>query len=159
MSWSDPRRQTSDIADDFRTMPGYLIRRAHQTSSALFAQETAGFDLTSVQYAALSAISRTPAVDATRLSALISFDRSTLGDVLERMELKGWIVRSPAPEDKRVKLISLTSSGETLLNTVQPAVRRVQERLLSPFSSSERQQVLQLLSRLGDAYQESEAAD
>jgi DNA-binding MarR family transcriptional regulator len=152
-------RQTADVEDDFRSMPGYLIRRAHQTSSALFAQETVGLDLTSVQYAVLSAISRTPAVDATRLSALISFDRSTLGGVLERMEAKGWIARSPAPEDRRIKLITLTSSGETLLNAVQPAVLRVQERLLSPFSPAERRQVLQLLSRLGDAYQEAAAAD
>ncbi len=143
--------------DDFHAMPGYLIRRAQQISSALFAQETAGFDLTSVQYAALSAIARNPGVDATRLSALISFDRSTLGDVLERMEAKGWIVRRPTQADRRVKLLGLSPEGQNLLDQVQPAVRRVQERLLAPFAPAERALVIDMLTRLGDATAEAEA--
>lgn len=74
---------------EFTTMPGHLIRRAQQVSIAIFAEECAGLDLTSVQYAALSAIGAHPGVDATRLSTLIAFDRSTIGDVLERLESKG----------------------------------------------------------------------
>ena len=137
--------------DDYHTMPGYLIRRAQQVSSALFAIECGTFDLTSVQYAALSAVSRNPGVDATRLSALIAFDRSTLGDVLERMEAKGWILRSPSATDRRIKLLSLTPAGQDLLDQVQPAVRRVQDRLLAPFAPPEREQVIAVLARLADA--------
>ena len=137
--------------DDFHTMPGYLIRRAQQVSSALFAMECAAFDLTSVQYAALSAIGRNPGVDATRLSALISFDRSTLGDVLERMETKNWVARTSSASDRRIKVLSLTPVGQSLLDQVQPAVRRVQDRLLAPFAPAERDQVIALLSRLADA--------
>ena len=74
--------------DGLYAMPGHLIRRVQQISSALFAEECGNFDLTSVQYAALVAIRANPQVDATRLSALIAFDRSTLGDVLERLEAR-----------------------------------------------------------------------
>ncbi len=84
--------------DDFHDMPGHLIRRAHQISTAQFAEECAGFDLTSVQYAALVAIKANPDVDATRLSALIAFDRSTIGGVLERLEAKGFVSHSRRPE-------------------------------------------------------------
>ena len=35
--------------DHFYEMPGHLIRRAHQISIALFTEECAAFDLTSVQ--------------------------------------------------------------------------------------------------------------
>jgi DNA-binding MarR family transcriptional regulator len=52
---------------------------------------------TSVQHAALVAMGQNPEVDATPLSTLIAFDRSTTGDVFERLEGKGWIVRSPSP--------------------------------------------------------------
>ena len=44
--------------DGLLDMPGHLIRRAQQISTALFAEECAAFDLTSVQYAALAAIRR-----------------------------------------------------------------------------------------------------
>jgi DNA-binding MarR family transcriptional regulator len=136
---------------DFHAMPGHLIRRAHQASTALFAAECGRFDLTSVQFAAMSAIRDTPDLDATRLAALIAFDRSTMGDVLERLEAKGWVVRLASPSDRRVKKLGLSEAGAALLDQVQPAVRRVQERLLAPFPPEEHAAVLQLLRRLSAA--------
>ena len=73
---------------DLYTQPGHLIRRAQQIAVALFIEECAEFDLTPVQYAALVADQEHPGIDATRLSALIAFDRSTLGNVLERLEAR-----------------------------------------------------------------------
>jgi len=140
--------------DELYQMPGHLIRRAQQISTALFADECAAFDLTSVQYAALYAIGANPDVDATRLSALIAFDRSTIGDVLERMEAKGWIVRTPSPSDGRVKLLRLSPDGAALLCEVRPAVRRVQDRLLAPLASRDRDTMVRLLSQLAELHNE-----
>ncbi|ACL58158.1 MarR family winged helix-turn-helix transcriptional regulator [Methylobacterium nodulans] len=133
---------------DLYSMPGHLFRRIHQISSAIFAEECAASGLTSVQYAALTAIRENPEVDATRLSSLIAFDRSTLGDVLERLEAKGWILRSPSPSDKRVKLLRLSPAGLQVLSDVEPAVRRVQQRLLEPLDPSERAKMVRLLAQL-----------
>src|SRR3954454_5107128 len=137
---------------DLYSMPGHLIRRAQQISSALFAEECGEFDLTSVQYAALVAIRENPDVDATRLSALIAFDRSTIGDVLERLEGKGWIERHPSPTDRRVKLLRLSPTGEDLLRRVEPAVRRVQERLLAPLAPSDQAKIVRLLAHLAEVH-------
>lgn len=136
---------------DFHVMPGHLIRRAHQASTALFAAECGRFDLTSVQFAAMSALQGAPGLDATRLAALIAFDRSTLGDVLERLEAKGWIVRAPSPNDGRIKTLALSEAGAALLTTVQSAVQRVQERLLAPFPVADHARVLEVLRQLGSA--------
>ena len=90
-------------------MPGHLIRRAQQISTALFTEECAKYDLTSVQYAALHTINLHPGIDATRLSALIAFDRSTIGDVLDRMDQKRLDQSaSPAMSDRRIKMIDLS---------------------------------------------------
>ena len=134
------------------TMPGHLIRRAQQISTAIFTDECAGFDLTAVQYASLSTIEANPGVDATRLSALIAFDRSTIGGVLERLEAKGWIARDPSPHDRRVKLLRITAEGTRLLREVEPAVRRVQERLLAPLAPHDRAVMLRLLGELADLH-------
>ena len=144
--------------NDLYSMPGHLIRRAQQIASALFAEECAGFDLTPVQYAALVAIKANPDLDATRLSALIAFDRSTIGDVLERLEAKGWIVRSPSPSDRRVKLLRLSAEGETVLQSVEPAVIRVQERMLAPLTPDDRATMLRLLAQLVDLHDGSPPA-
>lgn len=140
--------------DHLYTMPGHLIRRAQQISTALFTEECAGFDLTSVQFAALTAIKANPDVDATRLSALIAFDRSTIGDVLERLEAKGWILRSPSQGDRRVKLLRITPRGSKLLRDVLPAVQRVQERLLAPLAPGDRATMIRLLADLAELHNE-----
>ncbi|GAA0001525.1 hypothetical protein BRDID11002_15260 [Bradyrhizobium diazoefficiens] len=62
----------------------------------------------------LIAIHTHPGIDATRLSAVIAFDRSTLGSVIERLQAKDYIERKPAPEDKRIKLLYLTKSGAAI---------------------------------------------
>lgn len=140
--------------EDLYQMPGHLVRRVQQISSALFAEECAGFDLTSVQYAALVAIGANPDVDATRLSHLVAFDRSTLGDVLERMEAKGWIVRRPSPTDRRIRLLRLSPDGARLLRQVGPAVQRVQERLLAPLAAADRTVMMRLLAQLAHVHNE-----
>jgi DNA-binding MarR family transcriptional regulator len=140
--------------DNIYEMPGHLIRRAQQISTALFTDECGAFELTSVQYAALCAIEANPDVDATRLSALIAFDRSTIGDVVERLESKGWISRRSSPQDRRIKLLRLSSAGAKLLVQVGPAVRRVQERLLAPLAPSDRITIVRLLAQLAECHNE-----
>ncbi len=93
--------------------PGHLIRRAQQIAVAIFIEECAAFDITPVQYAALVAIRENPGIDATRLSALVAFDRSTLGNVLERLETKGVVKRRAGKEDRRVKALALTQVGRS----------------------------------------------
>ena len=144
--------------DEIYQMPGHLIRRLQQVSSALFAEECGDLDLTSVQFAALMAIRAHPDVDTTRLSTLIAFDRSTLGDVLERLEAKGWVNRAPSPIDKRVKLLRLSAAGSQLLRQATPAVRRVQERLLSPLAPADRARIVELLARLASLHNETTQA-
>ena len=63
---SCPSNQGARLMDDLHDMPGHLIRRAQQITTALFAEECGNFDLTSVHYAALVAIRANPEVDATR---------------------------------------------------------------------------------------------
>src|SRR5690242_19332875 len=87
-----PHRRTSPMPskplppitmDAVYAAPGYLFRRMQQFAVSIFMEECKAFDLTPVQYAALIAIHTHPGIDATRLSAVIAFDRSTLGSVIE----------------------------------------------------------------------------
>jgi DNA-binding MarR family transcriptional regulator len=129
-------------------MPGHLIRRSQQVAVAIFAEELGGLDVTPVQFATLAAIAAHPGIDATRVSTLIAFDRSTLGDVLDRIEAKGWIERQSSPQDKRVKSLRLTPSGRALFERAGPAVERTQERILEPLSPDDRVLFIRLLRQL-----------
>jgi DNA-binding MarR family transcriptional regulator len=135
--------------------PGYLFRRMQQIAVAIFVEECRPYELTPVQFAALVAIHTHPGIDATRLSAVIAFDRSTLGNVIERLEAKDYIERRPAREDKRVKLLYLTKSGATLLRDIMPLVDRAQARMLQPLKPAARKTLMALLTQLVDLNNEA----
>jgi MarR family transcriptional regulator, lower aerobic nicotinate degradation pathway regulator len=150
-----PSRAPAVTMDAVYTAPGYLFRRMQQIAVALFMEECRPFDLTPVQYAALVAIRTHPGIDATRLSAVIAFDRSTLGSVIERLEAKKFVERKPAPEDRRVKLLYLTRSGTLTLREIMPSVERAQARMLQPLKPADRKTLLALLEQLVDLNNEA----
>ena len=148
-------KPTPVTMDAVYTKPGYLFRRMQQVAVAIFVEECRDYDLTPVQYAALVAIHTHPGIDATRLSAVIAFDRSTLGNVIERLEAKSYIERKAAREDKRVKLLYLTRMGAALLRDIMSAVDRAQARMLQPLKPTDRKTLLALLTQLVDLNNEA----
>ena len=150
-----PSKPTSITMDAVYTAPGYLFRRMQQIAVAIFMEECRSFDLTPVQYAALIAIHTHPGIDATRLSAVIAFDRSTLGSVIKRLETKKLIERKPSPDDKRVKLLFLTKPGAALLRDITSSVDRAQARMLQPLKPVDRKALLALLEQLVDLNNEA----
>ncbi|HEY0849077.1 MAG TPA: MarR family transcriptional regulator [Bradyrhizobium sp.] len=150
-----PSKPASITMDAVYAAPGYLFRRMQQIAVALFIEECKAFELTPVQYAALIAIHTHPGIDATRLSAVIAFDRSTLGSVIERMEAKKLIERRPSPEDKRVKLLYLTKAGAAILRNIMPSVEKAQARMLQPLKPADRKVLLALLTQLVDLNNEA----
>jgi len=131
---------------DSLDMAGHLIRRLHQQSSQVFMQRTqaAGFDLTSVQFAALDAIRAQPGTDQARVAEMIAYDRATIGGVIERLEQKGWIRRVVSERDRRARELSLTPEGERVLAALLPVVRALQDDILPSLKPADRARFLQL---------------
>jgi MarR family transcriptional regulator, lower aerobic nicotinate degradation pathway regulator len=150
-----PNKSDPITMDAVYAAPGYLFRRMQQIAVAIFVEECRVHDLTPVQYAALVAIRTHPGIDATRLSAVIAFDRSTLGSVIERLEAKGLVERKPGREDKRVKLLDLTRSGAALLREIVPSVDKAQARMLQPLKPADRKTLLALMVQLVDLNNEA----
>lgn len=121
-------------------MAGHLIRRLHQQSTQIFQAQTqrAGFDFTSVQFAALDAIASRPGIDQASLAAEISFDRATIGGVIDRLEAKGLVRREVSAQDRRARLLHLTPEGAGLLEASRPVVEALQADILAPLSAAER---------------------
>ncbi len=60
-------------------------------------EETRGFDITPVQYSAVLAIENHPGIDQTALCNIIAIDRSTVAEVVTRLERKKLISAPLAP--------------------------------------------------------------
>lgn len=133
---------------DFQQAPGFLIRRLHQFTVAIFMEEAAAFDVTPVQLAILNALMAAPGSDQVTLANRVAFDAATSGSVIARLEGKGWVRRESDPNDKRRKLLWATPLGEKMAHDIQSAVARTQQRILGPLSQEQQQQLMTLLGQL-----------
>ncbi|HSF92515.1 MAG TPA: MarR family transcriptional regulator [Paracoccaceae bacterium] len=134
-------------------MAGHLIRRLNQISASIFADRmrAAGFDITPVQFAALSTIAEHPSIDQATLAGLIAYDRATLGGVVDRLEAKGLIARTVRKTDRRSRVLTLTDAGRVLLDSIKPIVWDLQSQILSGLDDGERDEMLRLLRKAADA--------
>lgn len=133
---------------DFQHAPGHLIRRAHQVAVAIFMEETAGFDVTPVQFAILNALIDDPGEDQVTLAGEVAFDAATFGSVIGRLEAKGWVRREPDATDRRRKLLWITPQGQQAAAQMRRAVSTVQGRIVASLDVREREQLLLLLDKL-----------
>jgi DNA-binding MarR family transcriptional regulator len=131
-----------------RKSPGFLFRCAHQFAVAIVAEHLTPLNLTSVQFAVLVAINDVPGLDATRLAALVDYDRPTLTGVIDRLEAKGLVMRQPDPNDRRARLLFLTPEGRKTLAAADRAAHQSRDVLLDPLPPEERRQFMQLLEKL-----------
>ena len=128
--------------------PGHLIRRLQQIAVAIFIDETAAYNLRPVQYATLLAVRLRPGMEHARLAESVALDRSTLVDVVRRLEARGLVRRETTEEDRRVKLVYLTDEGAAVLDAVEAAVDRAQERILAPLKPEDRAPFLAMLQKI-----------
>ena len=148
------KKKSAPAAIDLDELPGHHIRRLQQIAVAIFLQETEAHGITPVQFAALHTVGRTPGVDQRTLAGAIGFDTSTIAGVIDRLETRGLVLRNASPEDRRVRLLTLTDAGQALLDEVVPGMLRAQERMLEPLPQAERAEFMRMLRVLVTANNE-----
>jgi MarR family transcriptional regulator, lower aerobic nicotinate degradation pathway regulator len=139
---------------DLDSLPGHYIRRLQQIAVAIFLQETEAHGVTPVQYAALQAVGNTPGIDQRTLAGAIGFDTSTIAGVIDRLEARGLVQRNASPDDRRVRLLTLTGDGAALLTAAVPSMLRAQDRILGPLPKRERAEFMRMLKVLVTANNE-----
>ena len=139
---------------DLDDLPGHHIRRLHQIAVAIFLQETEASGITPVQYAALQAVANQPGIDQRTLARSIGFDTSTIAGVVDRLEARALMQRNASPADRRVRLLTVTPAGLTLLDEVRPGMLLAQQRMLAPLTEGDRERFMQMLRTLVQANNE-----
>lgn len=142
------------MKDDYRALsrrPGFLVRRLHQIHLALFAEECGAFNVTPVQYSLMTVLAERPGLEQLDLATEIGVDRTTIGDVLVRMEKRALLRRTVSPNDRRAKLVRLTNKGTKLHRSMEDAVQRTHDRTLDVLPPPDRAAFLRDLARLVEA--------
>jgi DNA-binding MarR family transcriptional regulator len=147
------------VIDERLRIAGHLIRRAHQAHDAIFAEATAGYDVTSAQIAALSAIGWHPGIELSALADFIGYDAATIGNLVNRLVSKRLVKRRIGKHDRRTRQLTLTARGEAFLSLVLGQAEHVETRLLAELAPQERKVFIELLLRVVEGAASRSAAE
>ncbi|KUL35022.1 MarR family transcriptional regulator [Streptomyces sp. NRRL F-4489] len=99
-------------------------------------------------YGVLLRLGETPFRSQAALAEAIRADKTRIIPVLDDLEARGLIDRRPDPDDRRVRLLSLTPEGRRLRDAVQADIRRGEEELLARLPAADRQGFVRALLAL-----------
>jgi MarR family transcriptional regulator, organic hydroperoxide resistance regulator len=117
-----------------------LIQALYRTRPQL-AQLAEKHDLTMVQMYSLCSLQPGQALPMHSVSSVLICDASNVTGIVDRLLAHDLISRQEKPEDRRVKMISLTPAGEALRRTL---FEELGEHQLPGFSSLTQAEVAQL---------------
>lgn len=126
---------------------GYLVRRAQQVHAALWLREGES-EVTSVQFGVLSLLESNPSIDQRSLGDLLQLDRSTIADVVLRLENRGYIERVRDDVDRRRKILSLTEQGRQELRNLRPHAESINATLVGGLEPDDQHELNRLLRLL-----------
>jgi MarR family transcriptional regulator, lower aerobic nicotinate degradation pathway regulator len=139
--------------------PGFLLRRAHQISAAVFEDACRDLGLTPAQFGVLTVLQAHPGMGQSSLARALGFDKVTVLRVLRGLQSRGYVTRGPAEENRRNVSVSLTAEGELLLQQAQKPAEKAYKRLMAPLDKQQQEQLLELLQLLtGELEEEARAA-
>jgi DNA-binding MarR family transcriptional regulator len=125
----------------------HMLHRAQQFAAERFARDV-GVDLTLRQFALIAAVAEQTGRTQTDLVQATGIDRSTLADMIGRMEDRGFLQRDKAAEDKRAKTVSLTAAGKSALAKAAPAAEAADAALLGLMDRTQRTALIATLTTL-----------
>jgi DNA-binding MarR family transcriptional regulator len=125
--------------DDYRIDEsiGYLLRQLRSEMDRAIDAEMSALDLTNVQWVPLLAIDLGLGDTAAELSRLARVHTGAMTRLLDRLQAKELLRRTPCPRDARVVRLELTPQGRRLARKIPYGLARVLNHLLRGFARDE----------------------
>ncbi|MET8968180.1 MarR family winged helix-turn-helix transcriptional regulator [Streptomyces hydrogenans] len=137
------------------TPPDRLAQRASRLLSQLATRSDrlvneglAGADARKWHYAVLASLADQGPASQAALSGRTGIYRSDMVGVLKELTGRGLVDRSPDPADQRRNLVTLSPEGRRRLRRLDQVLDEVHDELLAPLDPAERDQLVDLLTRL-----------
>ena len=93
---------------------GYNLRCAQVTVFQHFNKTIGETEISPPQYGALALINANPGISQSAIASALSFDRSTLVQIIDRLEDRKLVVREVSATDRRSHALKLTNLGQSL---------------------------------------------
>jgi DNA-binding MarR family transcriptional regulator len=106
-------------------------------------------------YVVLGGLEHDSAPTQAQLATTVRRDKTRLIVILDRLEARGLLHRTPDPDDRRNRIVTLTDAGRTVLAECRRDIRTMESDLLSTLSSPDRTAFVRALSSLAESTREA----
>ena len=131
-----------------QSLLGYNARRASLAIIEQFHVDMANFDLRPVDFSVLSLIRHNPGTTSRQLCQALNILPPNMVVFLKNFEKRQLVDRAPHPTDGRAMGLTLTESGETLMQAAEETAMNSGLHATSALTEGERQTLSRLLQKI-----------
>jgi MarR family transcriptional regulator, 2-MHQ and catechol-resistance regulon repressor len=149
---SPPNHTTSNAESLSREVSTHLwlvLFKAHQAIRTLDEQSIASSGLCFSDFAVLEVLLHKGALPVNIIGEKILLTSGSITTAIDRLEKKSLVERQSSTTDKRVRLVHLTKSGRTLIESFFEKHQESLERAMGGLNLEEKQILIPLLKKLG----------
>ncbi len=149
-----PRKSKPVAPNSFRL--GYLIHDVSRMRQTLVDQHMKPAGITRSQWWVLANLSRhgSEGIMSTELAKLMDVGKVTLGGLIDRLEIAGYVYRRADEADRRAKHIFITEAGYTLIERMKIIVTDLNDKLCEGLTQTDVAETELNLIRLKDNLRE-----
>ncbi|MGW8288435.1 MAG: MarR family winged helix-turn-helix transcriptional regulator [Desulfobulbales bacterium] len=125
-----------------------LISEVHNCCKDRFAHEAKAFKMPQAELKCLMLFEGHKYLTGIEVAGMLEVAKSRAAVIIENLEKKGLVQRSPDPNDARVKLINLTPKGQRKVREIEDFMFDLHQQLLSQIDPAQRPNVINALETL-----------
>lgn len=127
---------------------GFNLRCAQVSTFQHFSRTVGEAEISPPQYGTLILIESNPGISQSAVASALRFDRSTLVQIIDRLEERGLVIREVSARDRRSHALKLTDQGNQVLQDLKRRVAAHEAHITRELSAEERDTLIGLLARL-----------
>lgn len=128
---------------------GYQLAQARVVTHRVFdAQAARRGGLRRVEYTILALVQVNPDVTARQLARALAVTPPNIAIRIERLEQRGWVLRSRSETDARVQHIRLSRAGAALVDQTTRQLLEAEAEALATLTAAERAMLAELLHKV-----------
>jgi MarR family 2-MHQ and catechol resistance regulon transcriptional repressor len=126
-----------------------VMVRCHHALSHIAERSIKDTGLGLTDFAALEALLHKGPLSITEIQSKVPLALGSMTAAVDRLEEKGLILRTPSPEDRRAKILKLSSKGRSLVEAAFIRHAADLETVMAVLNQREKRQLHDLLKRVG----------
>ena len=123
---------------------GFQLSKIAQEMDWRFSELLKEYQINSRDYGILLAISNKEDLTHINVGDLLKIDRTTIGQLIDCLEMKELIFRKRNPQDRRQNIVLLTDSGRELVETMWLKMLEVEKEVLNDLSGIQEKVILDI---------------